>query len=88
MGIPIGLDYSWFLIVALFSWSLATGYYPAHYPDWSVFQYWLLGSVTAIMTTIVTALARCRCNHRVIHRGVGEGAAHIIPVATVTVEFT
>ena len=29
LGIPIGLDYSWFLIFALMTWSLATSYYPA-----------------------------------------------------------
>ncbi|MBI3663248.1 MAG: hypothetical protein HY234_09385 [Acidobacteria bacterium] len=35
MGIPIGVDYSWFLVFALLTWSLATGYYPAEFPAWS-----------------------------------------------------
>jgi Zn-dependent protease len=48
-GIAIALDYSWFLIFALLTWSLATGYYPAEFPNWPVAQYWVLGAVTAIL---------------------------------------
>jgi Zn-dependent protease len=49
MGIPIGVDYSWFLVFALLTWSLATGYYPAEFPAWSPPLYWFMGAVTAIM---------------------------------------
>ena len=48
-GIPIDLDYSWFLIFVLLTWTLAVGYYPAEFPGWPVVQYWMLGAVTAIM---------------------------------------
>ena len=34
LGIPIGLDYSWFLIFALLTWMLAGSYYPAEFKDW------------------------------------------------------
>ena len=49
LGIPIGLDYSWFLIFALLTWSLATSYYPAEFKNWPVAQYWIVGAVTAIL---------------------------------------
>ena len=49
LGIPIGLDYSWFLIFVLLTWSLATGYYPAEFKNWSPPLYWFVGAVTAIM---------------------------------------
>ena len=49
LGIPIGLDYSWFLIFGLLTWSLATSYYPAEFTNWSVAQYWIVGAVTAIL---------------------------------------
>lgn len=49
MGIPIGLDYSWFLIFALLTWMLGTSYYPAEFKDWPPLLYWLMGAVTAIM---------------------------------------
>ena len=33
MGIPIGLDYSWFLIFGLITWTMAVGYYPAEFKN-------------------------------------------------------
>ncbi len=48
-GIPIRLDFSWFLIFVLFTWLLATSYYPAEYPQWPAAEYWLLGAVTALL---------------------------------------
>ena len=32
-GIPIGLNVSWFLIFALVTLSLSTGYFPSTYPE-------------------------------------------------------
>src|SRR5512135_3370710 len=49
LGIPIGLDYSWFLIFALLTWSLATSYFPAEFQGWPVAQYWIVGAVTVIL---------------------------------------
>jgi hypothetical protein len=33
-GIPVGIDYSWFLIFFLLTWTLAVGYYPLEFKDW------------------------------------------------------
>ena len=49
LGIPIGLDYSWFLIFALLTWMLGGTYYPSEFKNWSPLLYWLVGAVTAIM---------------------------------------
>jgi Zn-dependent protease len=49
LGIPIGLDYSWFLIFALLTWMLAGSYYPAEFKDWPPLLYWFMGVATAIM---------------------------------------
>jgi len=49
MGIPIGLDYSWFLIFVLLTWSFAVNYYPAEFHDWAAPTYWLTGAATAIL---------------------------------------
>jgi Zn-dependent protease len=49
LGIPIGVDYSWFLIFALLTWSLATSYFPAEFKNWPVTQYWIVGAVTVIL---------------------------------------
>jgi Zn-dependent protease/predicted transcriptional regulator len=48
-GIPIGLHASWFLIFALVTWSLATGYFPAEYPNLSIPAQWLLGALTSLL---------------------------------------
>lgn len=56
LGIPIGLDYSWFLIFALLTWSLATSYYPAEFKHWPVAQYWIVGAATAILMFVSVLL--------------------------------
>jgi Zn-dependent protease len=48
-GIPVGLDYSWFLIFALLTWMLATNHFPAEFPDWAPSLYWLVGLATALL---------------------------------------
>jgi Zn-dependent protease/CBS domain-containing protein len=49
LGIPIGLDYSWFLIFALLTWSLAVSYFPQEFHDWPPMMYWTMGAITAVM---------------------------------------
>ncbi len=35
LGIPIGLDYSRFLIFMLLTWAMAVGYYPSEFKKWT-----------------------------------------------------
>ena len=49
MGIPLGLDYSWFVVFGLLTWSLATSYYPDEFKDWPTLLCWFMGAITAIM---------------------------------------
>src|SRR5450432_2315129 len=49
LGIPIGLDYSWFLIIGLLTWMLAGSYYPAEFKNWPPPLYWFMGAATAIL---------------------------------------
>ncbi len=49
LGIPIELDYSWFLIAVLISWVLAVNYYPVEFKNGTSAQYWLMGIVTALL---------------------------------------
>jgi len=55
-GIPIGLDYSWFVIFALLTWMLAGSYYPEEFKGWPLFLYWLTGATTAIMLFVSVLL--------------------------------
>ena len=49
LKIPIGLDYSWFLIFVLLTWIFAVGYYPRMLQGSPSSIFWLLGASTAIM---------------------------------------
>ncbi len=48
LGIPVSLDFSWFLIFTLLTWMLAGSYYPSEFPDWPQGRYWIMGAFTAI----------------------------------------
>jgi Zn-dependent protease len=56
LGIPIGLDYSWFLIFVLLTWMLGGSYYPAEFKNWPPLLYWFMGAVTAIMLFVSVLL--------------------------------
>ena len=56
LGIPIGLDYSWFVIFALLTWMLAVSYFPAEFKNWPPLLYWFTGAVTAVMLFVSVLL--------------------------------
>ena len=55
-GIPIGLDYSWFLIFALMTWMLADSYFPREFHNWPALLYWLTGAATAVLLFVSVLL--------------------------------
>jgi Zn-dependent protease/CBS domain-containing protein len=48
-GIQVNLDYSWFIIFALVTWSLSAGYYPRHYEGFHAAVYWTAGTLTSLL---------------------------------------
>jgi Zn-dependent protease len=48
-GIPIGLNFSWFLIFALVLYSLSTGYFPTEYPQLSPLSHISMAAVTTLL---------------------------------------
>ena len=48
-GIPIGINYTWFIVFALVTLSLATGYFPSRYSDWSTAGYLTVGLLTSLL---------------------------------------
>ncbi len=48
-GIPISLDYSWFLIFFLLTWSLGASYFPQQFPGWATWQYWAMGMLATLL---------------------------------------
>lgn len=56
LGIPVGVDYSWFLIFVLLTWMLAMNYFPHEFGNWSAFEYWGVAAVTTIMLFVSVLL--------------------------------
>jgi hypothetical protein len=50
-GIPIRIHFTWLIIFGLLSWTLASGYFPQHYPDLPIAAYWLIGGSSFISAT-------------------------------------
>jgi Zn-dependent protease len=56
LGIPIGLDPSWFLVFVLLTWTLATSYFPSEFANWPTAQYWVVGAATAVLLFVSVVL--------------------------------
>ncbi len=56
LGIPIGLDWSWFLIFALMTFSLASNYYPLRFDGWPVWLYWAAGAASVVLLFVSVLL--------------------------------
>lgn len=48
-GIPINLDYSWFLIFFLLTWSLGASYFPSEFAGWPKWEYWAIGGLASLL---------------------------------------
>lgn len=77
--IEIKIHYSWFLILFLIVWSLASFYFPANYPGWSELAYWLSGGVAAVLLFISVLL------HELAHSLVGRRKNIIVKSITLFV---
>ncbi len=55
-GIRISIDYTWFIIFALFAWSLGSGYYPEKLPGLSVEEYYALGALSSLLLFVCVLL--------------------------------
>jgi len=56
LGVPIGLDYSWFLLFALPTRMPGGSDYPAEFKNWPPLLDWLTGAVTAVMLFVSAPL--------------------------------
>src|SRR5207247_10824868 len=49
LGSPVYVHFSWFVVFGLIAWTLATGYFPQHYPNLPVTSYWAKGLVASLL---------------------------------------
>lgn len=55
-GIEISLDFSWFIIFFLVTWSLASGYFPFKYPFFAAGTYWVMGVLSSTLLFITVLM--------------------------------
>jgi len=55
-GIPFHIDASWLVIVALLTFSLAGGYFPAHYPSLPPGLHWAMGFSASLLLFVCVLL--------------------------------
>jgi Zn-dependent protease len=75
LGIPIRAHYSWLPVFVFYAWAIATGLMPSQVPGLPRYQYWIAGTVTAILlfaSVLVHELA-----HAVMARAEGLGTGNI-----------
>ncbi|HEX3723264.1 MAG TPA: site-2 protease family protein [Nitrolancea sp.] len=48
-GIEIGIHYSWLIIFALLTYSLAESFFPSIYGNWTTGQYWIIGLIASLL---------------------------------------
>ncbi|MBN4064493.1 site-2 protease family protein [Dehalococcoides mccartyi] len=48
-GIPIEINSTWLIAVAIITWSLSTAAYPAFFGSWTTTQYWTAGIITTLL---------------------------------------
>lgn len=54
--VPIYMDYSWFIIFILLTWTLASDYFPSEFKGWPVMEYWGVGAITTILLFVSVLL--------------------------------
>ena len=75
-GIQFRLHYTWFIIFILVTFSLSWQIFPADYPHWPQFLYWVMGIVTSLLL-FASVVA-----HELAHSLVGR--VNDIPVRSIT----
>jgi Zn-dependent protease len=75
LGIPVFIHFSWFVVFGLIAWTLATGYFPQHYPNLPVTSYWAKGLVASLLFFVSILLHEL--GHSLVARRSGIGIRSI-----------
>lgn len=78
-GIDIRIHFTWWFVVILLSWSLATAYFPLLYPEMTPKQYWIMGVIASLLLFVSVLL------HELSHSLVAKWKK--IPVENITLFF-
>ena len=79
LGIPIRIHWTLWLVFVLIAWSLAAGYLPAAYPQFSASTDWLVGIISAVLLFISVLI------HELSHSYIAKKNG--LPIARITLFF-
>jgi Zn-dependent protease len=75
LGFDILIHWSWLIIFTLFTWSLATGYLPSVYPEWSAERRWIAAAITSAL--FFGSILVHELSHSIVARARGLGVSSI-----------
>ncbi len=75
-GFDVRLDWSWFIVAILITWTLASGVFPSYYPGLDTSTYWSMGVLAAI--GLFASIVLHEVGHSVVAR------RHGLPIKGIT----
>ena len=75
-GIEIGIHYTWLLALVIFTWLLGQSYFPATYPGWQTYSYWIAGFLATFILFVSVLI------HELAHSLVARSRG--LPVSSIT----
>lgn len=64
LGIPVDINATWLIAVALITWSLSTAAYPSFFGSWSAVEYWIAGLLTTLL--LFTSVLAHELGHSIV----------------------
>lgn len=74
-GIDVDINISWLLAFFIITTSLATGFFPVRYPDWSPDIYWILGGTISLL--LLLSIVVHELSHSLVALRMGIGVKKI-----------
>lgn len=75
-GIEISIHYTWVVVFALLTYSLAVGVFPAWYPGWTAGTYWTVGVIASLL--LFGSVLAHELGHSVVAQSRGIPVARIV----------
>lgn len=75
-GIPVEINYTWFIIFGLVTFTLARGYFPTTCPDLAAAVHWIMGIIASLLLFVSLLL------HELSHSVVA--IRHKLPISSIT----
>ena len=76
-GIPLGLHYSFFVLLALLTWRVSGDVLPDRYPGWDSWAYWATGAVAAVLLSVSVVVHELAHSLVARARGIAVGGINL-----------